>query len=352
MHTETGSRCVLDVDYLETGATLKVKLCRALFEGETPRRLHLLGCDGAAVDDTSDISQCNVSCGDELSCATYVTHEDRTHAAALIASYDIAYCEGHGTDPSSADLLQQALSFDPQSIQASARTTLIQKRATRDEASSLLDTIVEHPGIGSLYLWLAATMWDGRPILLRSGVSMTSVELLKMAISVEPTLCLGYVELAGKMIDEGRVRTTLGGSHMWTVRALLTHAIALDAQCGAAYWSLSLIDSDEVTIFEDGTTMTREQVIKRVITFFPERSEAYSSLAAIMASAGNDTTILEDGRVVTQRELCKRAVGLSPLDTAGYRRLGLLLEPGETVTLEDNTVVTKEWLLDSSSDEW
>lgn len=247
--------------------------------------------------------------------------------------------------------------------------------------------LAKHP-LCSTYCNLATTMSDNESIDLLDGKTVTKLDVLVTAASLDPKSVRANHMLARAMkatgtsscvvngremslIDMGILLISLnpnlapaydivasilkgpddcievGEGKVLTKRELYQTAISVDKQYARAYYNLAVMQSQlsHKLVLWDGRVMSQLDLYLYTIQLDETFASAYNNIAVQLASPAEQIP-LNNGKVISKKQLYLKAIEMDPSFVAAYRNLGSVLQSqNEEVELSDGRRFTMQQLL-------
>lgn len=196
------------------------------------------------------------------------------------------------------------------------------------------------PELVGSYAFLASTIPPNGTIQLMDGRELTAKELLLVGIDKNPVTGAPLLGQLASLLGDSETVQLLDGQVLDKFN-LISSGVTKNVGWVEGWRNLLAIfpaGKTEVDLV-DGSKMPKDDIMKVLILFEPDRAENYITLADSMTSWDTPTLINEDWR--TRRELYLKAIELAPTDARPRDALQTSLAEGETIQLPDGSSLTK-----------
>jgi hypothetical protein len=193
---------------------------------------------------------------------------------------------------------------------------------------------------------LATTMEDDESIELLDGKTVTKIDVLITATSLDPMSVRAHHMLSRAMKATGTASCLMHGREM-TLMDLGILLIKLDLKLAPAYDLIASLLKNPDDSIEDssGRVLTKRDLYQTAISVDRKYARAYYNLA-VMQSQLSHKLKLWDGRVMSQLDLYLHTIELDESFAAAYNNIAVqLVSAAEQVPLNNGSVISKKQLL-------
>jgi len=230
--------------------------------------------------------------------------------------------------------------------------------AVQGRKDELFTALALEPRDAALYVELADLLLPGELFFMpHSGQELDKVGLLKLAIQLDPGNADAFLGLGLAVSEAERVAMPGSDEEELDKKALLLHAIRLNANCALAHAYVALLQRKaELTTTRaqgrpigvvhphTGQPMTSIQFCLTALVLDPRCAEAYFHLALCLSSeAAADALTLPaelGGGVLTAHDAITRALAIAPRYAPALTALAMMAPPGQPVVLPDGRRMT------------
>ena len=177
-------------------------------------------------------------------------------------------------------------------------------------------------------------------LLDAADTPFAKTDLYLRALQLDNTNAGAYANL-GVLLGANET-ATIGGKEMNKRELYLAAIHCAPETCSAAYYNLAITLDDAECLEIEGESWDKSKILVKVIEIEPRHYRAYNSLAHVVARG--ETITMSDNSVKTKETLHIRALALKRNNFSAYYNLGLLAER-DGFTLENGKVLSKLELL-------